>query len=512
MTQQQQLGCALDPSRPCDSKSRAKGRYTRQEIEKVAKRCGIKDVQKKTITQLCEEVRKFIQDRATQQPLGKPCPPNTEKAWRPNYECNPKTGRWIKRKGAPAYYFRYELQKLDEAQLRRIAQNLGIEVEEGEDESSIIHEILERQYPLVQDPTRAKNLYVKKFKDALLKIYRRRIVKAIPKMIRMRVYDAGIKPQGVVRLLTQKTPIPYAMYEADFTGLSEVMYRRQYVGTDVDGLERNQEWFAMQRAYQMTLPFLKQLMILSYTHGGDAMIHAYLDNGFSIQRSFVNDKYRASYVYPLYPVLVYLLTSVSAPRQKEWIDTLQSMCIPSKCTSKDVRDLIEKCGGFDNTYSPQRPPRRGDPLFKNYKEVVDVLFRKRSMKSELYDALMKEYVGLLKQIIHDAPPLFHHLVVYKGVKSVAYMDFTEKNMYTNKRFISTTFKSSIATGSTFTNPKCCVQKITLLQGTECLYPIWTYYTEYEILLPPNRKMYASSSLYVPKEGSKKQTMNLVITN
>lgn len=505
--------CTLDPSRPCDSKSRAKNRYTRQDIETLAKRCGIQDVKKKTITDLCEEIGAFVRQReSVGAPKGKPCPKTSDKALRPNYECNPKTGRWIKRKDAPEYYFRYELQKLDETQLHRIAQNLGIEVEEGEDESSVIHEILERQYPLIQDERRAKNLYVKKFKNALLKIYRHRIVKPASKTVRIRIFDAGIKPQGVVRLLTQKKPIPFVSYESEFTGLPEVMYRRQYVGTDVDGLQRNQHWFAMQKAYQMTLPFLKQLITLSYTHGGDAMIHAFLDHGFSVGRSFANDKYRASYVYPLYPVLVYLLTSVSSTRRAEWRDKVFDMTVPSKLSKKDAQTLLEMCGAYDESYTSQRLPHRGDALFKNYKEVVDRIFRKQSMVPEFYEALMQEYVHLLTNIILDAPPLFHHLVVYKGVKSVAYMDFTENNMYTNKRFISTTYSAPIATGSTFTNPKCCVQKITLLQGTQCLYPVMTYYTEHEILLPPNRKMYATSSLYVPKQGTKKQTINLVITN
>lgn len=504
--------CAFNPARPCNSASRAKNRYTRQDIEKVARKCGIENVKKKSMTELCDGVRKFVEKRTTPQQQGKPCPPKSEKARRPNYECNRKTGRWIKRKGAPEYYYRYELQKLSEDQLRRIAGKLGIEVEEGEDESSIIHEILERQYPLVQDEQRAKSMYVKKFKDALLKIYRHRIAKPVPKTVKIRVFDAGIKPQGVVKLLTQKKPIHFISWQSDFSGLPEVMYRRQYVATDIDGLQRNENWFAMQKAYQMTLPFVKQLVVLSYTHGGDVMIHAYLDNRFDIAATFSNDKYRASFVYPLYPVLVYMLTSISPARRLEWIDMVKSSAISSKLSPTGVKEILQQCGAFDQTYSPQHPPRRGDALFKNYKVVVDTLFRKPTMAYAFYDALMKEYVHLLKRIIHESPPLFHNLVVYKGVTSVAYMDFTQNNMYTNKRFISTTYSAPIATGSTFTSPKCCVQKITLLKGTQCLYPVITYYREYEILLPPDRKMYASSKLYVPKYGSKKETMNLVITN
>lgn len=505
--------CALDPARPCNSSSRAKNRYTRQHIEKVAKKCNIQNINKMTITELCDAIHKFVQSNTTPLVVGKRCSPNTTNALKPNYECNPKTGRWIKRKDVADYYFRYELEKLNETQLRNIAENLGIEVEEGEDQLSIIHEILEKQYPVVQDSQRAKNEYVKKFKKALLKIFRYRISKPKLKYISIYIFDTAIKQGGVVSLLTQKKPIRFISYERHFKGLPEIMYSREYVATDVDGLRRNQTWFALQKAYQMTLPFLKQLIILSYTHGGDQMIHTYLDNGFQISYSFKNDKYRVKNIYPLYPVFVYLLTSVSEHRRREWIGRVKSMVEnASVLSSVHLKDLLQKCGAFDEMYSSQNVPKRGDNLFKNYKEVVDKFFRQQPMKSDFYDMLMKEYVHLIKQLIHDAPPLLNHLVVYKGVKSVSYMDFTEKNIYTNKRFISTTFDAAVALESLFTNPKCCVQKITLLKGTRCLYPMFSYYTEYEILLPPERKMYASSKLYVPKHGTKKETMNLVIAN
>ena len=497
--------CVFDRNRPCDSRNRAKDRYTREQIQKIARRCGVKDVRKKSMTELCAEVRSYVQKRAQGV---KECPPTNVKAYKPNYECNPRTGRWIKRKGTPEYFFRYELESFDENRLRRIAENLGIEVEEGEEESSIIHQILEKQYPLVRDPQRAKNIYVKKFKDALLKIYRHRLSRATPTSVQIRIFDASIKPQGTVRLLTQPRPLDFMSYTDTFTGYDNMMYRKHTVATDVDGLRRNEDWFATQKAYQMTLPFLKQLVILTYTHGGDAMIHAYLDGEFTIERTFVNDKYRASFVYPLFPVLIYVLTSRS--HRREWIQTFKSSVV--RMSPRDAENLLTMCGAYDEMYSPQRPVRRGDLIFKNYKQVVDKVFRQEAMDAAFYEMLMKEYVSLLKHVILDSPPLFHHLVVYKGVKSLAYMDFSDRNMYTNKRFISTTYNAKVATGSTFTNPRCCVQKITLLKGSRCLFPVLTYYSEHEILLPPGRMMYATSNVYIPKEGSKKQTINLVITN
>lgn len=46
----------MDPLRPCNSKSRAKNRYTRAELEELAKQKGIKDISKKTIDVLSKEI------------------------------------------------------------------------------------------------------------------------------------------------------------------------------------------------------------------------------------------------------------------------------------------------------------------------------------------------------------------------------------------------------------------------------------------------------------------------
>lgn len=48
--------CIIDNSRPCGSKTRAKNRYTRSEIDELAKKCFIDHYKTKTIDVLCKEI------------------------------------------------------------------------------------------------------------------------------------------------------------------------------------------------------------------------------------------------------------------------------------------------------------------------------------------------------------------------------------------------------------------------------------------------------------------------
>ena len=50
------MNCIFDKSRPCGSKTRAKNRYTRDELETIAKNCGIENYKTKNMDILCSEI------------------------------------------------------------------------------------------------------------------------------------------------------------------------------------------------------------------------------------------------------------------------------------------------------------------------------------------------------------------------------------------------------------------------------------------------------------------------
>jgi len=52
--------CNFDSTRPCGTKTRASGRYTRADLDAVAALCGIKNYKKKTMDELCDELRQLM--------------------------------------------------------------------------------------------------------------------------------------------------------------------------------------------------------------------------------------------------------------------------------------------------------------------------------------------------------------------------------------------------------------------------------------------------------------------
>lgn len=67
------MNCFLDKSRPCGSKTRAKNRYTRDELEMMAQHCGIEHYKTKNMDVLCSEIAKSPNPKPkTKSPNPKP--------------------------------------------------------------------------------------------------------------------------------------------------------------------------------------------------------------------------------------------------------------------------------------------------------------------------------------------------------------------------------------------------------------------------------------------------------
>lgn len=54
------MSCTFDHSRPCSTSNRAANRYTRADLDVLAKVCGIQNIKKKTMDQLCRELKELV--------------------------------------------------------------------------------------------------------------------------------------------------------------------------------------------------------------------------------------------------------------------------------------------------------------------------------------------------------------------------------------------------------------------------------------------------------------------
>lgn len=522
------MTCSIDLNRPCSTSSRAPNRYTRKDLEVVATSCGLKNIKKKNMDELCQEIR----TEASKQPVapppvvppvvlplpppigtnvpGKKCSPKSALALKPNYECNPATGKWKRKPGSLEYRYRYELNKLSDIELNNVAMKLGVDTPTFT-RGDLIEEILEKQYPIIEDNALAKNIFVKKFKSIVREIAKQK-KKQRDETIVTRVFETSVGQSltTVNKILHLKSPLPFTSKLVSFKGSRDISAFKRKVANDISGIQRNEHWFALQKAYQMTLPFIEQLMVLTYTHGGDNMIHLYMDDLFESEKMYAfADRYKTTYVFPLFPAFVHLM--VEDPNKFKELFLSEALAgTPWASTEKQTMDTLRKCGWRANM-NVATDMKRGSDLMKKYGFILKNIFSRNQMSMHFYEVLLRRYIKILDQVIHRAPPLEHNIIVYKGSKNLDYFDFSKHNIYKNRRYLSVTFNANIAMSSSFTTTTCCLQRILLLRGTKLLYPILTYYQEYELLLPRERLLYATSPIYKPMNNTR-NTINLVVTN
>lgn len=494
------MTCKIDRNRPCTSKSRSKNRYTRKDLEELAKKCGITNIRQKTMDMLCKEIAGIVHGLSSKE-----CSKKSPMAFKPNYECNATTGRWKRKPGSLPYHYRYELEKFSNVQLNEIAMKLGAHPP-TDSRDVLIEHILEKQYPIVRDKRASQNLYVKKFKRIVLELRKRGKIKE--STVTTVFYYTVISSQtGVKTILTEREPLAFKSSKKTFKGYQDLISHKTIIGDDITGIKNNEHWFATQKAYQMTLPFVKQLMILTYTHAGDRMIHSYMDHSFKPESMYIPE-YKTKYVFPLYPAFLDLMRREPEEFRDRFLRAVRSSSKWGK-TEAQKMDVLRKCGW--HWIPSSQPLKRGSPIFDLYDYTLETIFKDNPMDPNFYEYLMDHYIKELDMIIMNSPPLMSNLIVYKGTKTLDYLDFSKHNIYRNKRYISTTLDFRIAKDKAFTDKNCCLQKILLLRGTKLLYPILTYYLEQEILLPRGRHLYATSEPYTPKNNSKK-AINIVITN
>lgn len=309
-------------------------------------------------------------------------------------------------------------------------------------------------------------------------------------------------PYGVYASLLRSGKIETTRKSYSVYGYSHLP--KNWIANDASGITQNNQWFGQQAAYQKKLQLEDQLLVFSYTYGGDQMYHQWLTGNFnrvrlehSIEPEYIN---KMSYIFPVL-VILYKKYKLNQKTFQSFIrQNFRSVMKPV-----NIKSLIEYMSISVNEVFQQQNQIRMLRWLQEYLPVA---------KQSFYDHLFEDYGKYLNHIINSAPTSKHKIVVYKGVKDRDFIQFDKKtSIYENKFFVSTSIDFSVATKFTSPGKACCLLKITILPGTKCLFPIFTYFPhEKEILFPTLRKFYLTKDAYLPDNDKSYNTQNVVVVN
>jgi hypothetical protein len=286
---------------------------------------------------------------------------------------------------------------------------------------------------------------------------------------------------------------------------------KNMVGADITGIKNNASWFQDQINYQKKMDRMKQLIVFSYTHMGDKLIHSWMQDKF-LRKQFEStffDKYMTGKLVMFMIPLLNLMYRNNSSKTRSIINN--GFPNSKKEEIDQFISYIENANKSPKMYQSKLSwivPAIQDA---NRSAVIWLNRNLPKAKMTFYDEMFKNYERVLNDIIEKSPVLKHKLIVYKGVQTDEFLKFDKTNNYfDNKFFISTSIDLNVA--NKFSRSECCLIKMTILKGTKCLLPIFTYYhTEREILFPTKRKYYLTMSKYKPL-NSKKSAWNVVVVN
>lgn len=384
--------------------------------------------------------------------------------------------------------------KLSKDQMKQLSQTLGADPREWN------HQTMTSSGTVVQ------KLFPKEFRSIRSIDTNKAVASLTKKILQLKTKKNPIKSKAVFY-----APMKYVKYNNGNDKKLKFMGRnvsiagypnlpKNWIGNDVTGLTKNRSWFEEQKKYQQNLSKVDQLLILSYTYGGDQIYHSWVSGKFK-RRQFelsISEKYSTSteHLLPILPILykIYL-------RNPSKFSTFLKNNFASTLQTKDRDELIKYL-------------REPDPLHSSIQfQMIGWMIQHLSVaKASFYDVLFKNYELCLNQIIQSSPPVQHTMVVYKGLKDRDFIRFDkETNVFENNYFVSTSI--DFVQSKRFAKHNCCLLKITVLKGTKCLFPIFTYYpTELEVLFPTKRKFYLTKEVYKPGNDKYIQTENVVVVN
>ena len=273
------------------------------------------------------------------------------------------------------------------------------------------------------------------------------------------------------------------------------------------------DWFLKINEYIQGLTDEQLFAIKGYTYHGDVIMNKYLRKTFNID-DYIKSFNLSIYTLHYFPLFFPLLRMVFKYRTN-----LDALVIDKTSQSNEyLKKILGLFKPNDTSYvKGWESVCKTDKAEQIYTAIVRIfmLFNK-----QIIEEAIKLLIQTLNDVINKSPSTTRKMTLYRGDKKDDYFKVdTGKKFFKIKGFISTSLSPSKA--KIFAGEKCCMNEITVLPGSKCLFlmGVSTIPDEIEVLLsmnttylmrnhrlksyPPNRELCATTRI------GAKQTTKLV---
>lgn len=239
------------------------------------------------------------------------------------------------------------------------------------------------------------------------------------------------------------------------------------------------DWFVKANEYIQQLTDEELFAVKGYTHHGDVLMNKYLRKTLNIN-VFIKQYNKFFYYSNYFPLFFPFLRMIFKYRSK-----LDTVVIDKKYQFDGHLKIVLSLFKSDDTSY-----RRGWGKISKTDEAEDiytaVLRIVTLLKKSVWEEAIKLLVVTLNDVIHNSPSTTRKMILYRGEKNDDYFKVdTGKKFFKIKGFISTSLSPHNA--NRFSGSECCMNEITVLPGSKCLFlmGVSSIPEEIEVLLGMN---------------------------
>ena len=496
--------------RPCGTKTRAKNRYTRKELEAMAKAVNMKDVKKKTMDELCQELvfnkptqaSKQAQKHTTptQQLLVqhvKPVHPCLINMQRPCSSLSKKPNR----------YKMTELRELWKKECKHLDEFAGVKPNTITAYCTVLRQRYARlKFTNIQEIPQKTKALLTTWVDRLKKMSSTMVqLKKVPRLMLQPIQYINMTGIGVpsrIRyfldqlytvppvVLTKNESISLTCNNFDAYDPKKALLNKKYiVNKNVGVFSPIHTFLQRQTTYVLALSPEDKYRVTGYTYAGDKIVNTFLLGNFRKQNvisTTFQTTYLNQYLFPL--ALEFWLYFRHFPNDTTFFQHVFEI------------DVVMSSEKHNEVIAFFHAVKSSSHFQQAYRTVVYMIHEFGVlMKDSVWTTVVESYINHLTRIIHNAPRVPKEgMTVYRGVREHNFVRADpRKNIFLNQPFLSTTFDLCKALKTPFFNPvtNCCLFVIFVLPKTHGLFvtPI-SYFSESEILFPPGSQLFITRSI------------------